>query len=87
MKKVTLYIVMAIMTMIATVACTDDNVSDLRLSGNCDVTEFAVDNYEGSIDRAAKTITVRVPEVYDLSETTLSALTLSEGAKGNMAVG
>ena len=64
MKKVSLYIVMAIMTMIATVACTDDNVSDLRLSGNCDVTEFAVDNYEGSIDRAAKTITVRVPEVY-----------------------
>ena len=30
----------------------------------CSVTELALDDYEGTVDKAARTITVRVPETF-----------------------
>lgn len=68
------------MGILALTACSEDNVSDLQLTGGCSVTELALDDYEGTVDKAARTITVRVPETYDISQMTLNKLTLSDGA-------
>lgn len=72
---------------VATAACSDDNASDLRLSGNCSVEALTLDQYAGTIDDSARTITVRVPETYDINDMTLAALQLSEGATADKSVG
>lgn len=82
MKKI-LFMLMAIL---ALTACSDDNVSDLNLSGSCSITELALDNYDGSIDKATRTIIVRVPETYDISQMSVIKLSLSDGAKSNVNV-
>lgn len=82
MKKI-LFMLMAVL---ALTACSDDNVSDLNLKGNCSITELALDNYDGSIDKTTRTITVRVPETYDISQMNVTKLSLSDGAKSNVNV-
>uniref|UniRef100_UPI0040386A75 DUF4960 domain-containing protein n=1 Tax=Segatella hominis TaxID=2518605 RepID=UPI0040386A75 len=82
MKKI-LFMLMAIL---ALTACSDDNVSDLNLSGSCSITELALDNYDGAIDKTTRTITVRVPETYDISQMSVTKLSLSDGAKSNVNV-
>lgn len=82
MKKI-LFMLMAIL---AITACSDDNVSDLNLSGSCSITELALDNYDGSIDKTTRTIIVRVPETYDISKMSVTKLSLSDGAKSNVNV-
>lgn len=47
MKKI-LFMLMAIL---ALTACSDDNVSDLNLSGGCSITELTLDNYDGTMTR------------------------------------
>ena len=71
----------------ALTACSDDNVSDLQLSGECMVEQIALDSYEGTIDLRSRTITVRLPEVYQTSAMKVTALKLSEGATCNVAQG
>ena len=82
MKKI-LFMLMAIL---ALTACSDDNVSDLNLSGSCSITELTLDNYDGTIDKSTRTITVRVPETYDISHMSVTKLSLSDGAKSNVNV-
>lgn len=82
MKKI-LFMLMAIL---ALTACSDDNVSDLNLSGGCSITELTLDNYDGTIDKTTRTITVRVPETYDISQMSVTKLSLSDGAKSNVNV-
>lgn len=82
MKKI-LFMLMAIL---ALTACSDDNVSDLNLSGSCSITELALDNYDGTIDKTTRTITVRVPETYNISQMSVTKLSLSDGAKSNVNV-
>lgn len=82
MKKI-LFMLMAILPL---TACSDDNVSDLNLSGSCSITELALDNYDGAIDKTTRTITVRVPETYDISQMSVTKLSLSDGAKSNVNV-
>lgn len=83
MKKI-LFMLMAVLTL---AACSDDNLSDLNLNGGCSITELALNNYEGNIDKATRTITVRVPETYDINQMSLTKLALSEGAKSNVNEG
>lgn len=71
----------------ATTACSDDNTSDLQLTGDCTVKSLALDQYEGTVDLASRTVTVRVPETYNTNEMTLAKLELSEGATADLAVG
>lgn len=71
----------------ALTSCTGDNVGDLRLSGDCRVEALALDDYEGAIDLKSRTITVRLPEVYETSAMQLTRLTLSEGASCNVRLG
>ena len=46
-------------------SCSDDNVSDLRLNGDCKVEALALDNYEGIIDMSSRTVVVRLPDFLD----------------------
>ncbi len=71
----------------ATTACSDDNTSDLQLTGNCTVQSLALDQYEGTVDLASRTVTVRVPETYNTDEMSVAKLELSEGASADLAVG
>ena len=68
-------------------ACSSDNVSDLQLSGDCRVEALALDDYEGAINLTSRTITVRLPEVYETSAMQLTRLTLSDGAACNVRLG
>lgn len=78
---------MILMAILAFTACSDDNVSDLKLNGSCSVTELSLDSYAGAIDPTTRTITVRVLETYDISQMTVSKLTLDEGASSNVKEG
>ena len=68
-------------------SCSSDNTSDLQLSGDCMVESIKLDNYEGTIDLATRSIVVRLPEVYDTKAMKLTALNLSAGATCNIAQG
>ena len=68
-------------------ACSDDNTSDLQLSGDCLVESIMLDNYEGIIDLNSRSILVRLPKVYDASAMKVTKLTLSNGASCNIAQG
>ena len=70
----------------ATTACSDDNTSDLQLTGNCTVQSLALDQYEGTVDLASRTVTVRVPETYNTNEMSVAKLELSEEATADLAV-
>lgn len=94
MKKISskfahyLYMVLAVFAVAsATTACSDDNTSDLQLTGNCTVQSLALDQYEGTVDLASRTVTVRVPETYNTNEMSVAKLELSEGATADLAVG
>lgn len=87
--KTTLHnIALTLMALVAATSCGDDaNISDLNLSGDCAIQALAVDGYDGTVDASARTVTVRVPESYDLSEVTVSTLALSPGASSDVVAG
>ena len=68
-------------------SCSDDNVSDLQLSGDCMVESIALDNYEGTINLASRSIVVRLPEVYETSAMQVTKLSISDGASCNVKQG
>lgn len=69
------------------ISCSDDHVSDLQLSGDCMVESVKLDNYDGIIDLASRTIVVRLPEVYNTSAMKVTSLNLSNGASCNISQG
>ena len=87
LSRLTYMIVATALLLLTTTACSDSNVSDLQLNGDCSVLALSLDNYEGTIDPATRTITVRVPETYDVNQMSVTALALSEGATSDLAVG
>lgn len=68
-------------------SCSDDNTSDLRLSGDCLIEALSLDKYQGTIDLASRSIVVRLPEVYATNAMKVTALQLSEGATCNVSQG
>ena len=87
MKTKLFNIICAIALICGFTACSDDNTSDLRLSGDCMVTALTLDNYQGTIDLASRSIEVRLPEVYETSAMKVTTLTLSDGAQCNIQQG
>lgn len=87
MKTKILNIIGALLIVLGFTACSDDHTSDLRLSGDCMVEAFALDGYEGTIDLTTRTITVRLPEVYDTSAMKVTTLSISNGAAANISMG
>ena len=68
-------------------SCSEDNISDLALSGNCMIDQLTLDNYEGIIDLPSRSIIVRLPEVYETSAMKITALKMSDGAECNVRQG
>ncbi len=87
MKKYISSLLLFVTALLALTACSESQVSDLQLDGDCTVTSLSLDHYDGTIDHATRTITVRVPETYDASAMTITALTLSDGAGSDLHVG
>jgi hypothetical protein len=87
MKTTIINIMSALFIVLGFTACSDDNVSDLRLSGECMIEQIALDNYEGTIDLKSRTITVRLPEIYNTSAMQVTVLKLSNGASCNISQG
>ena len=86
MKRNIINIISALCMICGFTAC-KDNTSDLSLSGNCMIESIALDGYQGVIDLAARTITVRLPEVYETSAMKVTALSISQGAVCNIQQG
>lgn len=78
MKSLFKYVICAMVLILA--GCSDNNLSDLQLEGNCMVESVMLDSYEGTVDLKARTITVRLPEVYNTSAMKVTSLKLSDGA-------
>lgn len=87
MKKIFSNLLMLFGLLFAFTACSDSNISDLILDGDCSVTAFALDDYEGTINETNRTITVNVPETFNAEQMAITTLQLSNGATSNMSVG
>ena len=87
MKSKILYIVSAAFLAFGLSACSEDHVSDLKLDGDCMVESFSLDNFEGNISLATRSIEVRLPEVYATSAMKVTDLVLSDGATANFTQG
>ncbi len=68
-------------------SCNEENTSDLQLNGDCSIEAIQLDNFDGIIDLASRSITVRLPEIYNTSNMKITSLQLSEGATSNVEVG
>ena len=75
MKTLITQIMMAFATLVAITACSESNVSDLQLGGDCNVQAIALDKYEGTTDLPTRSITVRVPQGYNVRNMELTTLT------------
>ena len=81
-------IFIALIAFFALGSCSDENnISGLQLNGLCSVDSIVLDNYKGVVDQASRTITVRVPETYDVTNMTVSTLKVSAGAISNIKEG
>lgn len=88
MKTKVLYIIMVCLACFAALSsCNKDNTSDLKLDGDCMISQLALDGYEGIIDLSSRTITVRLPEVYATDAMKVTGLKISDGAKCNIVEG
>ena len=78
----------AFIAFLALGSCSNEsNISDLQLNGLCSVDSIVLDNYKGVVDQASRTITVRVPETYDVTNMTVSTLKVSAGTICNFKEG
>ena len=70
-------------------SCSNDNLSDLQLAGNCAVESIELDGkYTGVVDPVSRTVKIKVPVSFlNKSAMKVTALNISEGAKANIAVG
>ena len=83
----TIKALVAVIFMTCFAACSDDNVSNLQLSGDCSIEALTLDEYEGKIDFNSRTVTVNLPETYDTQAMSVTELRLSEGASANIQKG
>ena len=70
-------------------SCSNDNLSDLQLAGNCAVESIELDGkYTGVVDPVSRTVKIKVPVSFlNKSAMKVTALNISEGATANIAVG
>lgn len=68
-------------------SCDNDNTSDLLLNGQTRIEAITVSGFEGVIDQTANVISVNVSTDVNLSELSIDAITLSEGASCDYPVG
>ncbi len=84
MKRIALYIV----PLLLLAGCNSHLTGTLLLDGDCFIDSLVLDEqYAGTIDRAARTIVVTVPEDYNTRVMCLSYLSVSDGAAASVAEG
>ena len=79
MKSRIFFLICIVGALFAFVACSDD-AEKFNLNGDCLVEKVVLDEYEGVIDHAERTITVTVPETYSKAAMKVNTLKLSGGA-------
>lgn len=77
----------AVAVLFAFASCDKNDDCSLDLSGNCLVEQIALDGFEGTVDLATRTITVRVPETAPTAAMKVTSLNISDGATANVALG
>ena len=82
-----LYFALLALLSLSVAACSDDNNSNMALDGNTAITAITVSGYQGVIDEAAKAVTVYVATSVDLTNLTVDAITLSDGASCDYPAG
>jgi len=88
MKTKIFNIIGVLLAFFAFVSCSnDDNQGNLQLGGDCNIEAFALDGIAGTIDRASRTVVVKLPEVYDTKAMQVTALQISGGASCDLTVG
>lgn len=70
-------------------SCSDDNVSDLQLSGDCSIETLILnDTYTGQVDLSKRSVKVKVPADYtDKTKMRITQLAISDGASASMRQG
>lgn len=68
-------------------SCDNDNTSNLLLDGQTRIEAITVSGFEGVIDQTANVISVNVSTDVNLSDLSIDAITLSEGASCDYPVG
>ena len=70
-------------------SCSDDNVSDLQLSGDCSIETLVLnDTFTGQVDLSKRSVKVKVPADYtDKTKMRITQLAISDGASASMRQG
>lgn len=89
MKKYfnTIYVMLLTVFAFAVQSCDDDNTSGLRLDGGTRIESITVSGFPGVIDHAARVVSVNVSTDIDLTDLSIDAIALSEGATCDYPVG
>lgn len=75
-----------VLSLIFMVGC-DDNTTSLQLSGDTWLKSLKVDDYQGVIDNATKTVVIEVPVTCNTDAMKVTAIEVSDGAEASMKVG
>ena len=67
-------------------SCTEEDAG-LNLNGSVEVLAFSLDEYPGTVDMKAGTITVALPAEYDTGAMQVTELEVAEGAEASLSVG
>lgn len=82
-----LYLMLLVTMIFSLQSCDNDNTSDLLLDGQTRIEAITVSGFEGVIDQTANVISVNVSTDVNLSDLSIDAITLSEGASCDYPVG
>lgn len=82
-----LYLMLLVTILFSLQSCDNDNTSDLLLDGQTRIEAITVSGFEGVIDQTANVISVNVSTDVNLSDLSIDAITLSEGASCDYPVG
>lgn len=82
-----LYLMLLVTMFFSLQSCDNDNTSDLLLDGQTRIEAITVSGFEGVIDQTANVISVNVSTDVNLSDLSIDAITLSEGASCDYPVG
>lgn len=82
-----IYALLLTMLSFAFQACDDDNTSGLSLGGDTRIEAITVSGFEGVVDNDARTISVNLSTAVDLTQLTVDAVRLSDGASCDYPAG
>ncbi|MDE5878232.1 MAG: DUF4960 domain-containing protein [Muribaculaceae bacterium] len=85
--KYTTGLVLCLLLLLVTAACSHDNTSDLKLDGFTTLDYLKLSDYEAVIDHKTKQASVGVPIDEDVTRLTVTSVKVAEGAKADLKEG